>query len=154
MINDNLTEFLSQSTTSLNKLQQTSSTRPPWRRSMRKRRANSDSELPLLSDYVSSHGINDDSAIDLLSDYRIGNFFILFIPIEENAGFVIKRSVFSLVKKRSSVFTSKYCKIGKKLHQDYHKKTKKFEKKSKKKENYFLSFRIKSCYNGSITDVY
>ena len=73
MINDNIYDFLSQPTTLLNR-QQTSSNRPPWRRSMRKRRANSDSELPLLSDYVSSHGINDDSAIDLLSDSmdRIG----------------------------------------------------------------------------------
>ena len=78
MINDNISDILSQSTQSLNRLHLTSSTRQPWRRSMRKRRANSDSELPLLSDYVSSHGINDDSAIDLLSDYRIGEFFLIF----------------------------------------------------------------------------
>lgn len=74
MINENLSDFLSQPSTWLSR-QQSSLNRPSsWRRSMRKRRANSDSELPLLVDYVSSHGINDDSAIDLLSDSmdRIG----------------------------------------------------------------------------------
>eukprot|EP00111_Clytia_hemisphaerica_P001875 TCONS_00005265-protein len=69
MINDtNLADFFSQPLQQ-NRSQMLSSSRPSWRRSMRKRRANSDSELPMLPiiDY-DSHGINDDSAIDLLSD--------------------------------------------------------------------------------------
>ena len=44
-----------------------------WRRSFRKRRANSDSDIPpiLVENYV-SHGVSDDSVIDIMSDSLSG----------------------------------------------------------------------------------
>lgn len=62
MMNDSISDFMLRGVRPLN------STSRTWRRCLRKRRANSDSEISLpLVDYV-SHGFVDDSAIDLLSD--------------------------------------------------------------------------------------
>lgn len=49
-----------------------------WRRSFRKRRANSDSDIPSITveNYV-PHGVSDDSVIDIMSDSLSGrNIFI------------------------------------------------------------------------------
>jgi len=73
MMNDSISDFMLRG----NRPQNSLSSRT-WRRSMRKRRANSDSELPLpIVDYV-THGIADDSVIDLLSDSidRIGTYIV------------------------------------------------------------------------------